>query len=895
MKYRNAVENYIKTSAYAYNAMENLIEYRNKFINPAISLFIEEEYKYHSTSANILKEILSLNQKFQEIQNQINAKKEIYDPLKYIRGRNLFDASEIENINLNEVNLFKNKVTLLSQTINNKNNLFQNENEYIRFDSLNNIVRLRTYEPSLLFKAKESQQAKDNKRSFKTEAEAQTQESVKAEKIEKLKNKNYYNYALYNMDDYIDNRACSEANMPQTPIIAVAEAKIGKKDREKCLHKKSTGIEHSYSKSGCISSSSSDTENDELKPKEVGKINDTKIKKDIYAKNYLASQDNNYLRDFRMKNEEYQDYIYNPAKSVIYSFNPIEELSNCNNNNNNNYNTSHLKNNINMGKICKLFQAEHNKKEAERKIYLSNGKISQRKGYSRSDIVDTSAAQAQQESHNTGNMQHEIPLRKNYYDYDHNSINTNPKKSAYYHNKIPNNNNHNDINPQMHDSDHKILHYLTKEKYQEEVINDTNTNQNLINRASNYNSKNKNLIRIYSSLHCDKPKTHIEKKLSGKLCFNNEGINIEQPKTSPSIQNKIYPNKSHEVFSPEIMKQKSFKDISSNGEKPMFTPINFVKEKGKYSAIESGNQRVIEKEPEEALTYQVKGKTIQEMTGNNLNNLSNLIINSERKCAVKKKKQSSLINNNNNNSMNKTIKKKNEEKEPSDDDIKIEKENSHESDENMQKENNTSKNNTINHNNMHNIIMEQEELTKSPRFECWEEVCLPKQISENVKLKMLQNLKKNYDKSFDVFESNISNFSSDFDERRRKNNLLNFKESDNKITNNNNGKKKSKEFSKNKFEAHFCDIAGNPDSNHLIIYDVFNYDNNGKTVDFLDDFTSENYYSNNEMRSSTDEPITANIYNKNMSFDEVLEKMKIDKKANSLFGNDHEDKKAVKH
>ena len=58
-----------------FNKMENQIEMGYKFINPAMSLFIQEEYKFYSISAKLIEKILNINVRFDDIEPRLIQKK----------------------------------------------------------------------------------------------------------------------------------------------------------------------------------------------------------------------------------------------------------------------------------------------------------------------------------------------------------------------------------------------------------------------------------------------------------------------------------------------------------------------------------------------------------------------------------------------------------------------------------------------------------------------------------------------------------------------------------------------------------------------------------------------------------------------------------------------------
>lgn len=149
-----------------------------------------------------------------------------------------------------------------------------------------------------------------------------------------------------------------------------------------------------------------------------------------------------------------------------------------------------------------------------------------------------------------------------------------------------------------------------------------------------------------------------------------------------------------------------------------------------------------------------------------------------------------------------------------------------------------------------------ESCSEFQRLECWEEVSLPKQLSESIKMQLFGELCKNQDKSMDVIESNVSNFSSDFDfeDKKTKNKVR--KNRSNATSTNKDAEKSAEKRNacgKSQFENFYREILSKENNNALIIYDVFN-EKNDFGVDFFEDnsYNSENNIANGNNNNIND-------------------------------------------
>jgi len=112
LKYRQATEQYVRHSLYTHNLMQEMLNYREKCVNPVISSLIEEEIKYYNTSSQLISRLEGIRQKLSSVDYTANRTQIIYDPCKFIRGRNLIDRTVINApIDPNEFKLLETKTS----------------------------------------------------------------------------------------------------------------------------------------------------------------------------------------------------------------------------------------------------------------------------------------------------------------------------------------------------------------------------------------------------------------------------------------------------------------------------------------------------------------------------------------------------------------------------------------------------------------------------------------------------------------------------------------------------------------------------------------------------------------------------------------------------------------
>ncbi len=163
-----------------------------------------------------------------------------------------------------------------------------------------------------------------------------------------------------------------------------------------------------------------------------------------------------------------------------------------------------------------------------------------------------------------------------------------------------------------------------------------------------------------------------------------------------------------------------------------------------------------------------------------------------------------------------------------------------------------------------------------PRLKCWEEVSFPKKLSAKIKKKLLGKIRRNNDMSFDLIESNISNFSSNICEQKDFKKEITNSNSDNKDA----YKGNKSPFAEGQFEKYCKEILANENNDALIIYDFFNEKNDcNSNLNFsVDNFSDNIKKKKNKNDSSDSEKENFELKNNNLNMNAgiLLEKIKKD-------------------
>jgi len=129
LKYRSATENYVSNCNYTFNSMNDLIEYRTKFINPAISNFLQAETEFFVRASDLFRGLNNVPEQMDRFNQEYVAENCSYDPTKYIRGKSLLGNLDMRGSG------FEKKRTFFTEDI--KNSQLQKErfDERLRDDS----------------------------------------------------------------------------------------------------------------------------------------------------------------------------------------------------------------------------------------------------------------------------------------------------------------------------------------------------------------------------------------------------------------------------------------------------------------------------------------------------------------------------------------------------------------------------------------------------------------------------------------------------------------------------------------------------------------------------------------------------------------------------------------
>jgi len=135
LKYRSAAENFGKVSMYIYQRMCDLLDYKTKFVNPILIQLVNQEVQYYNACAQLMSRLTNIQQRFMEVEGQVQRQPITYDPFKYIRGRNLVGKIDLFNYNPHDISLIDTKRSLLQTNVESGANLFP---------QLNNVKPLET-------------------------------------------------------------------------------------------------------------------------------------------------------------------------------------------------------------------------------------------------------------------------------------------------------------------------------------------------------------------------------------------------------------------------------------------------------------------------------------------------------------------------------------------------------------------------------------------------------------------------------------------------------------------------------------------------------------------------------------------------------------------------------
>lgn len=149
VKYRSAADNYIRMSMFSYKMMNELMEYRSRIVNPVLIQLVQEESKFFTAIGQLFSRLQNIQQTLQTVDSGIQRQPCLYDPTKFIRGRNLVSKIDVHTLNPESHNLMEGKKSFFSDQVYNTNDFtynpkFQNMKSYDVNPNLTNVHGINT-------------------------------------------------------------------------------------------------------------------------------------------------------------------------------------------------------------------------------------------------------------------------------------------------------------------------------------------------------------------------------------------------------------------------------------------------------------------------------------------------------------------------------------------------------------------------------------------------------------------------------------------------------------------------------------------------------------------------------------------------------------------------------
>jgi len=826
LKFKDALENYINISKFCYKSINDFIKYLRNFVNSSLCLLIKEEYNFFSLSGRFLEEIVNFPNEFAKKEEVLIDNDFEYNPWDYIKSREIFRRLN-KDFEINEDNLLDLSKFEEKKILSTKSNLPTHNKMFLEnFDN----IKLNSYIPKILEKSKSTN---DISRSL-----------LSIINQEKLKNKNKFNYEKYNIDKFIERKSPHfDEGDPETNELAKLNNNIpddmitknnnfNKKFKIFPIKLPKSPINH-QSNQNYKTSLNEFTTKDNKNLIQTNRLSENmyelKTKETVVSNNAESSYKSSSLQSDEI-NDEYKDH-------------------------------KKIKINYTQEKICKNFKKSLINHEDYLKRYIFDNLLH--------DGKKGGAEEKGSLNYQTPEIIREFSIGKKYEP----KIITKEKIENYYKdsllekfkiNSIFGENNNNKINLKIsnsHINDHSTRFSLMKDKNQEsskEEENEVklkNTNITQLNSQVDFEHQNKSKFHHINGLfYYDQ----IENKENLKnvnnvdlinlpISINNRNTNKNKIKKCKNTHGSSSTNKDKNEEKETQNNKNSFEEQKKKinyKEKVIFEDINIKLEKQKIKSVDSLENQIIE--ASQSLDIENQIKIIERKVELNIDENSDKQFNE-----IQPEREIHL-----------TVEKFNENKSGELGDYL----------KNFEK---------INHEKFPNSCSEY------AKFKCWEEVFLPKQLSESIKKELLVKQKRNHEKSGEGFDSCASIFSSDFEDKRKLKNNYKKNKSNGNISIRDGDKYCTK--GKSQFENFYEDMfEKESDNNGIIIYDVFNGKIEGN-IDFLEDYYSENNLANNFEKNDIPKIIQENEIIKNNSFnikvDDLVGKIKQGANKKSINNN----------
>lgn len=117
LKFKTAADEYVRSSLTTFYLMDDLIQYRTKFVNPTVLQLIQEELKYFTAMSGLFSKLQNISQAIANAESQFKKVEIVYDPTQFIRTTNLIGNLDLHNINPQNLKLMENKRSYLSEQL----------------------------------------------------------------------------------------------------------------------------------------------------------------------------------------------------------------------------------------------------------------------------------------------------------------------------------------------------------------------------------------------------------------------------------------------------------------------------------------------------------------------------------------------------------------------------------------------------------------------------------------------------------------------------------------------------------------------------------------------------------------------------------------------------------
>lgn len=117
LKFKSAADAYVKNSLNTFYLMDDLIQYRTKFVNPTVIQLIAEELKYFTAMSGLFSKLQNITSAISNAEASFKKIEISYNPTQYIRTPNIVGSLDLHNIDPSNLKLMENKKSYLTEQI----------------------------------------------------------------------------------------------------------------------------------------------------------------------------------------------------------------------------------------------------------------------------------------------------------------------------------------------------------------------------------------------------------------------------------------------------------------------------------------------------------------------------------------------------------------------------------------------------------------------------------------------------------------------------------------------------------------------------------------------------------------------------------------------------------